>query len=79
MPRHDFGDESKIREVLRREVIALGTAACPPYHLAIVIGGLTAAQTTKAVKLLSTKFEKVPKRKEYIILSRNLFICQKRS
>lgn len=32
----------------------LGTSACPPYHLAIVLGGLSAEQTLKTVKLAST-------------------------
>jgi fumarate hydratase, class I len=35
---------------------SLGTAACPPYHLAIVIGGLSAESTLKAVKLASTRY-----------------------
>jgi fumarate hydratase, class I len=35
---------------------ALGTAACPPYHLALVIGGLSAEQTLKTVKLASTRY-----------------------
>ena len=56
MPRQDFQQELKIKEVIMKEVIAIGTAACPPYHLAVVIGGLTAAQTMKAVKLLSCKY-----------------------
>lgn len=30
--------------------------ACPPYHLAVVIGGLSAEQNLKAVKLASTKW-----------------------
>jgi len=34
----------------------LGTSACPPYHIAIVIGGTSAEATTKAVKLVSTKY-----------------------
>jgi fumarate hydratase class I len=34
----------------------LGTAACPPYHLAIVIGGTSAELTLKAVKLASTRY-----------------------
>ena len=33
-----------------------GTSACPPYHLAIVIGGLSAEQTLKTVKMASTKY-----------------------
>ena len=41
-----------IEEKLR----SLGTAACPPYHLALVIGGLSAEQTLKTVKLASTRY-----------------------
>ena len=33
----------------------LGTSACPPYHLAIVIGGTSAEMTLKTVKLASTQ------------------------
>jgi fumarate hydratase class I len=35
---------------------SLGTAACPPYHLAIVIGGTSAEHTLKTVKLASTRY-----------------------
>jgi fumarate hydratase class I len=35
---------------------SLGTAACPPYHLALVIGGLSAEQTLKTVKLTSARY-----------------------
>jgi fumarate hydratase class I len=34
----------------------LGTAACPPYHVAIVVGGTSAETCVKAVKLASTKY-----------------------
>ena len=34
----------------------LGTAACPPYHLAIVIGGTSAESTLETAKLASTKY-----------------------
>ena len=34
----------------------LGTSACPPYHLAIVIGGTSAEMTLKTVKLASCKY-----------------------
>src|SRR3954469_13837901 len=40
--------ESKIR--------SLGTAACPPYHLAVVIGGTSAEQTLKVAKLASARY-----------------------
>jgi len=38
------------------KIKSLGTAACPPYHLAIVIGGLSAEMTLKTVKMASTKY-----------------------
>ena len=34
----------------------IGTSACPPYHLALVIGGTSAEFTLKTVKLASTKY-----------------------
>lgn len=37
------------------KIRTLGTTACPPYHLAVVIGGLSAEQTLKTVKLASAK------------------------
>src|SRR5947208_2573240 len=41
---------------LKEKVLTLGTAACPPHHLAIVIGGTSAELTMKTVKLASTKY-----------------------
>jgi fumarate hydratase class I len=41
---------------LKEKVLTLGTAACPPYHLAIVIGGTSAELTMKTVKLASTRY-----------------------
>jgi fumarate hydratase class I len=41
---------------LEDKIKTIGTSACPPYHLAIVIGGLSAEMTLKTVKLASTKF-----------------------
>src|SRR6201995_4572981 len=41
---------------LREKVLTLGTAACPPYPLAIVIGGTSAEMTMKTVKLASCKY-----------------------
>jgi fumarate hydratase class I len=41
---------------LKEKVLTLGTAACPPYHLAIVIGGTSAELTMKTVKLASCKY-----------------------
>ena len=41
---------------LEEKMRSLGTAACPPYHLAIVIGGTSAEHTVKTAKLASTKY-----------------------
>jgi fumarate hydratase class I len=41
---------------LEENIKTIGTSACPPYHLAIVIGGLSAEQTLKTVKMASTKY-----------------------
>ena len=38
------------------KMAGIGTAACPPYHLAVVIGGTSAEFTLKTVKLASTKY-----------------------
>jgi fumarate hydratase, class I len=46
----------RLMAFLKEKILTLGTAACPPYHLAIVIGGLSAEQTMKTVKLASTKY-----------------------
>ena len=47
---------------LQEKILTLGTAACPPYHLAIVIGGMSAEQNLKTVKLASTKYlDSLPK------------------
>ena len=41
---------------LKEKILTLGTSACPPYHLAIVIGGTSAELNLKTVKLASTKY-----------------------
>jgi fumarate hydratase class I len=41
---------------LEQKIRSLGTAACPPYHLAIVIGGTSAEDTLKTVKLASARY-----------------------
>ena len=43
-------------EFLKEKILTLGTSACPPYHLAIVIGGTSAEQNLKTVKLASTRY-----------------------
>ncbi|MBM3720105.1 MAG: fumarate hydratase [Actinobacteria bacterium] len=41
---------------LNENLRSIGTAACPPYHLAVVIGGTSAEHTLKVSKLASTKY-----------------------
>ncbi len=41
---------------LFEQIKGLGTAACPPYHIAVVIGGTSAEKTMLTVKLASTKY-----------------------
>jgi fumarate hydratase class I len=41
---------------LDEKLRSIGTAACPPYHLAIVIGGTSAEHSVKTSKLASTKY-----------------------
>jgi fumarate hydratase class I len=41
---------------IRLKLKDLGTSACPPYHLAIVVGGTSAEANLKTVKLASTKY-----------------------
>lgn len=45
-----------LENFLQNNIKTIGTSACPPYHLAIVIGGLSAELTLKTVKLASTKY-----------------------
>jgi fumarate hydratase, class I len=48
-------DPERLLAWLEETVAAIGTTACPPYHLAIVVGGLSAEQCLKTVKLASTR------------------------
>jgi fumarate hydratase, class I len=41
---------------IRDQMMLLGTAACPPYHLAVVIGGTSAEMNLKTVKLASCHY-----------------------
>lgn len=45
-----------LRKLLTEKIASLGTSACPPYHLAIVVGGLSAELTLKTVKLASCHY-----------------------
>ena len=46
----------KLKAYLVEKMRSLGTAACPPYHIAFVIGGTSAESTLKTVKLASTHY-----------------------
>ena len=45
-----------LKKFMKEKMKTLGTAACPPYHLAFVIGGTSAELTLKTVKLASTGY-----------------------
>jgi len=47
---------AKLKNYLIDKMMSLGTAACPPYHIAFVIGGTSAEATLKTVKLASTHY-----------------------
>ena len=46
----------RLAAFLDEKLRALGTAACPPYHLAVVIGGTSAELTVETAKLASTRY-----------------------
>lgn len=47
---------TSLEKFLTEKMKTLGTAACPPYHIAFVIGGTSADMCLKTVKLASTKY-----------------------
>ncbi len=49
-------EADRMNAFLETQIRTIGTAACPPYHLAIVIGGLSAELTMKTVKMASTGY-----------------------
>ena len=49
-------NEASLLKFLDTQIRTLGTAACPPYHLAIVVGGTSAEMNLKTVKLASTRY-----------------------
>jgi fumarate hydratase class I len=49
-------NEEAMMRFLEEKVASLGTAACPPYHLAIVIGGTSAEFAMKTAKYASAKY-----------------------
>ena len=46
----------RLAAFLDEKLRSLGTAACPPYHLAIVVGGMSAEYTLKVAKLASARY-----------------------
>jgi fumarate hydratase class I len=46
----------RLATFLDEKLRSLGTAACPPYHLAIVVGGMSAEYTLKVAKLASARY-----------------------
>jgi len=49
-------NKPKLLAFLEEKIKTLGTSACPPYHLSIVIGGTSAEMNLKTVKLGSTRW-----------------------
>jgi fumarate hydratase class I len=47
---------NKLAKFLDEKLRSLGTAACPPYHLAIVVGGMSAEYNLKVAKLASARY-----------------------
>jgi fumarate hydratase class I len=47
---------TRLAKFLDEKLRSLGTAACPPYHLAIVVGGMSAEYTLKIAKLASARY-----------------------
>jgi fumarate hydratase class I len=49
-------NQTRFRAFLDEKLRALGTAACPPYHLAVVVGGTSAEYALKVAKYASTRY-----------------------
>jgi fumarate hydratase, class I len=49
-------NEKSLTQFIQTNLGKLGTAACPPYHLAVVIGGTSAEHTLKTAKLASARY-----------------------
>ncbi len=56
MTKAVLNTEEGLINFMLKEMKHLGTAACPPYHIAFVIGGTSAELNLKAVKLASAKY-----------------------
>ncbi|MFC4532605.1 fumarate hydratase [Sphaerisporangium dianthi] len=49
-------NEKRMLEFLEEKIRSLGTAACPPYHLAVVVGGTSAEYALKTAKYASARY-----------------------
>src|SRR5690606_20271246 len=47
---------TRLGRFLEEKLRSLGTAACPPYHLAVVVGGMSAEYNLKVAKLASARY-----------------------
>jgi fumarate hydratase class I len=56
MTKAVLNSEEILIDFMLEKMKGLGTAACPPYHIAFVIGGTTAELNLKAVKLASARY-----------------------
>jgi fumarate hydratase class I len=56
MTKAVLNSEDTLINFMLEKMRALGTAACPPYHIAFVIGGTSAETNLKAVKLASARY-----------------------
>ncbi len=55
--------KKNLENFLIEKILSIGTSACPPYHLAVVIGGLSAEMNLKTLKLASSHFlDSLPKK-----------------
>ena len=53
-------------EYLKPKIASIGTSACPPYHLAVVIGGLSAEMNLKILKLATCHYlDTLPEKGNY--------------
>jgi fumarate hydratase class I len=49
-------NEKSFEDFITKKLADIGTSACPPYHLVVVIGGTSADDTMKVLKLASAKY-----------------------
>ncbi len=56
MTKAVLNSEETLLNFMQEKMKALGTAACPPYHIAFVVGGTSAELNLKTVKLASARY-----------------------